>query len=431
MATTKVGLLHDPRRKRPWIVRWFGEYEPTTEKQRRYSKAFRLKRQAEQLQAAKQAEFDAGAARDRPADISLAELCKRYADTCLRNRSHSHRVCFDNTLRQLRAHLGSDCPVRRIDRQRAEQFIATRVRIDANGKGGTLSSWSRAQHLKHCRAMWRKAIAWGFVRDNVFDHIRSGPKRTRPWHHLKPTEFQSLLKVAPDGRWRAIYWLLYGCGLRFGEAFNLLWPDIDFERSRVHIRNRSATEELPHFHVKADGSGEGSRERCLSMPKPVADALAAWQMKAPEAVPFVLLSKERFEAMKRNWIRCRAGLPREGAKRPRPWQNRDVVNNVLRSIKRHAARAGLKLTVPITVHTFRKSFGQNHAENGTPMHVLQQLMGHANIATTRTFYIQVGDASELEAVARYERLVAAPASAPSSEAAQTTDAGVTPGNVRR
>ncbi len=28
------------------------------------------------------------------------------------------------------------------------------------------------------------------------------------------------------------------------------------------------------------------------------------------------------------------------------------------------------------------------------MHVLQQLMGHLNIATMRTFYIQVADASE-------------------------------------
>jgi len=91
----------------------------------------------------------------------------------------------------------------------------------------------------------------------------------------------------------------------------------------------------------------------------------------------------------------------------------------------------LKLTAPITVHTFRKSFGQNHAENGTPMHVLQQLMGHANITTTRAFYIQMGDASEQEAVARYEQLVAAPAGVPPQKKPITTDAGMTPALERR
>ena len=94
-------------------------------------------------------------------------------------------------------------------------------------------------------------------------------------------------------------------------------------------------------------------------------------------------------------------------------------------------RAELELTAPITVHTFRKSFGQNHAENGTPMHVLQQLMGRSYIATTRTFYIRVVDAGELDAVARYERLLSAPAGAPLQREPITTDAGLTPALERK
>lgn len=30
----KIGLYRDPRRKKPWVVRWFGEYDPATGKQR-------------------------------------------------------------------------------------------------------------------------------------------------------------------------------------------------------------------------------------------------------------------------------------------------------------------------------------------------------------------------------------------------------------
>jgi hypothetical protein len=63
------------------------------------------------------------------------------------------------------------------------------------------------------------------------------------------------------------------------------------------------------------------------------------------------------------------------------------------------------------------------------MHVLQQLMGHSNIATTRTFYIRVGDASELDAVARYERLLSAPVGAPLQKKPNTNGAGMTPAPV--
>ena len=142
------------------------------------------------------------------------------------------------------------------------------------------------------------------------------------------------------------------------------------------------------------------------MPKPILDMLTRWQAEAPEGVPFVFLTATRFETVKRNWKRCQAGLPREGAQKPRPWQNRDIILNVLRDIKRHARRAGIELTAPITVHTFRKSFGQNHADNGTPIHVLQRLMGHSSINTTRVFYIHASDANERAAVDVYERLLA-------------------------
>jgi hypothetical protein len=43
------------------------------------------------------------------------------------------------------------------------------------------------------------------------------------------------------------------------------------------------------------------------MPKPVVDALTKWQAQAPEGVPFVLLTRDRFETLRRNWKRCQAG----------------------------------------------------------------------------------------------------------------------------
>ncbi|MDM8005413.1 MAG: hypothetical protein QUV05_04575 [Phycisphaerae bacterium] len=63
--TTKVGLCYDKRNKgRPWVARWFGEYDTTTGKQRHYSKAFARKRDAEAFRAAKQAELVPFSVRD-------------------------------------------------------------------------------------------------------------------------------------------------------------------------------------------------------------------------------------------------------------------------------------------------------------------------------------------------------------------------------
>lgn len=426
--TTRVGLYYCRAKRLPWVARWFGEYDPAKGQRRRYSKAFRLKRDAEAFQVSKQAELNSGGRRDAPVDMTVGAFCEKFVATCLRNHSHSDRVCYLNTINQLKAFLDSNRLLRLVDRQQAEEFISSRVRLDTKRKEKELSGWTRAQHVKHCRAMWRRACKWGLVAENVYDEVDAGHMATRPWHHITPGEFQLLLAVAPDARWRTVYWLLYGCGLRFGEAFNLTWADVDFENGRIHIRNRAATAELPPFVVKADGRGASSKERSVPMPKPVVDALTGWQGQAPEGVPFVLLTRERFEAIQRNWKRCQAGQPREGGLKPRPWQNRDMVNNMLRTIQQHARKAGISLTAPLTVHTFRKSFGQNHADHGTPIHVLQHLMGHSSITTTREFYIRVADANEQAAVKLYERLLAVQtADRPASRT--TSDAKVTPASV--
>ncbi len=166
----------------------------------------------------------------------------------------------------------------------------------------------------------------------------------------------------------------------------------------------------------------------MPMPQSVAQALATWQVEAPGGVSVVLLTRERFEIMKRNWPRYHEGLPRAGGKHSRPWQNRDMVKIVLQTVKRHTQQASLNLTAPITVHPLRRSYGQNHADNGAPIHVLQQLRGLANIATMREYCVHVTPGSEHEAATRCERLLAA--AAPSS-GGDTTDAQLTPGATGR
>lgn len=150
----------------------------------------------------------------------------------------------------------------------------------------------------------------------------------------------------------------------------------------MRVRNRSATAELPPFKVKAGGRGGVRRECSIRTPDPVVTALVERPTGAPEGVSFMFLTARRFETVKRNRRRCQDGLHRERWSSSRAWQDRDIALNTFRALKKMAQRAGLKLTAPLTVCVLRKSYGRNHAEGGTPIHVLQRLMGHSSITAT-------------------------------------------------
>ena len=127
-------------------------------------------------------------------------------------------------------------------------------------------------------------------------------------------------------------------------------------------------------------------------------------------MPFILLTSERWQRVKRNWDLCRTGKPwkknaKTGELEPGDWENRFMINNVLRSMRSHVAKAGIKLTAPVTLHTLRKSFAQNHADSGTPSATLKGLMGHSSITTTEQYYLQRSDENDKAATRRYEQLL--------------------------
>ena len=96
--------------------------------------------------------------------------------------------------------------------------------------------------------------------------LRVKPK-SRSWHHLTPQEFADLLTVVSNVRHRAAYWLMYGCGMRAGEVYNMTAANIDLRNRRGHVVNRAATEKLPPFTVKAEGQSTETKERSVPIPE--------------------------------------------------------------------------------------------------------------------------------------------------------------------
>lgn len=406
---TKVSVHHEPRRKLPWIVRWFGDPDPVTGRQRRYSKAFRHSREAKEFQCDKQAELNRGGPRDRPEDVTLGRLLDEFQEARVSRLSPDSQAGYRNTLGQLREYFGNHRPIRQVSQRHAETFMVTRKRRD--GRPGDLSSHAKRQHLVYCRAAFNAAIAWSYLDRNPFAPPQGKGRsslrikaKSAPWHHLTPDEFASLLPVVPSVRRRAAYWIMYGCGLRPGETYNLTIDCIDLEARRVHVVNRAASAEVPPFTVKAEGVASEVKERAVPIPEAALPDITAACQSSFKSRGFVVLTPERFATVQGNWRLCRAGQGWAGHG-PRPWQNRDMLNNLLRDTKRYLRKAGVELTAPFRLTTFRKSFGQNHANAGTPPRTLAKLMGHSDVSVTMEFYNRVTDANEREAAHTMDKLL--------------------------
>ena len=404
---TKIGLYRDPRKTKPWVVRWFGEYDPNTGKQRRSSRSFRLKVEAEEFRAAKMQEFAQGTPRDRRQDVTLSSFCKDWLNTRKTELQPASIELYGQTIKRLKGFFGKDTNLQDITPKRAAVFVSEQKSCAKGHEGKELSEWSREQIKRHCKTIFEIAVQWSLLASNPFKLLRSKRPATKRWHRVTAKEYHRLLEVAPNLRWKVFYALAYTSGARMGELFSLSWNDIDFENGRLIIANREGTSDMPPFNIK------DHEARRIPLPSHTIDLLTQLQTQGPEGVPYILLGEERCRRVKAKWQQ----LHKQG----KPWLNRYMVNNVLREFKRHIKRAGIKPVGKLTVHTLRKSCGQNWADN-LPMNVVKELMGHSNIATTQEFYTQVDSDHEAKAARVIQELL-------ESADSNKTDARLTPGAI--
>ena len=370
MAWMKVGIYHYPKRKLPWLVRWYGDIDPATGKQRRYGKSFRTKREAEDFRVEKTQEHKKGLRRDKPEEILLIRLCKEFQKTWNPTARKATKDLYCLTIERLTSYFGKDCILRSISPHQADSFLAaqTHHREDPTR---LLSEWTRSQITRQCKTIFKTAVRWQWITSNPFANVRMPKPITQRWHRLTVEEYYRLLEAAPTLRWKCFYALAYTSGARFGELFNLTWADVDFEQGRVNIVNKEGSDRMPPFQIK-------DREaRFVQLPKQTIDLLVKYQSGAPEGVPYILLTKERYERVLDKWRTYR----KEG----KEWQNRFMASNTLRDFKIHAKRAGLKFNGKFTIHTFRKSCAQNWADR-LPANVVKFYLGHSSVNTTNQFY---------------------------------------------
>lgn len=140
---------------------------------------------------------------------------------------------------------------------------------------------------------------------------------------------------------RAILELMYGSGLRVSEVAGLTIERVDLDRGRVRV------------------IGKGDKEREVPLGDPARDAVETWL-----AVRHVLETGTHDELFTN--------------RRGRPIGPRDI----RRLVGRYAATLSGRRVTP---HTLRHSFATHLLEGGADIRAVQEMLGHASVATTQRY----------------------------------------------
>jgi site-specific recombinase XerD len=238
-------------------------------------------------------------------------------------------------------------PVGTADAADLERYVA---RLRAKG----LAATTIGRRVAAIRAFFRHQLLLGARSDNPAADLDLPRRRRKLPRTLSPGEAERLVEAASGTsprrlRDRALVELLYGAGLRVGEAVSLDRASVDLERRLVHC------------------VGKGGKERVVPVGRRAAEALRRYLARGR---PF-LDARHRPEL----FLNARGGaLTRAG------------VFLILRGL---AAEAGLE-PERIHPHLLRHSFATHLLEGGADLRSVQEMLGHADLSTTE-LYTHVSD----------------------------------------
>lgn len=334
MRDLRITISKDkrPERRKPWLVRWYDEYNPTTDTQKRHSKSFSKRKQAEQFAQQLKDDYGLGISSEQK-KITLGDFLGRF----LQAKKNEYKVGtygnYEDTIARLNSYFNPQTPIHTIGVEYAEHFIANLDYIQDGLKGKKrFSDSARNIHLRNCKKMFKTAVRWKYLRTNPFEEIKQVKAQTKPWHYIAPDEFQSILNVCKDPYMKAFYAVQYGCGFRAGEAMSLLWDgsNIDFNSNRLTIFNRTATTDIPPYSIKDFES------RSVLMPDWVVGLLLELHEQTSELNPYVFLNDRRWKNIHSRWAKL------QNAGKANDWDKRVLLYNTLAYFKRCCKRAGIK-----------------------------------------------------------------------------------------
>jgi len=166
-------------------------------------------------------------------------------------------------------------------------------------------------------------------------------RRKTVYKVLTKEELSTFFNCVDNFKFKTIFMLAYGSGLRIGEIVNLREEDIDSKNMRIFVRE-----------------GKGNKER------------------------YTILSKQSLEMLRIYW-----GKYRQNKRRGRIFLSETGKAITVGVIREHFRkyRRKAKINEKATLHTLRHNFATNLIENGATLIQVKELMGHSNIRSTMEY----------------------------------------------
>ena len=262
----------------------------------------------------------------------------RFVDSLATHAAHT-RAAYARDVESLRA-LAGDEPLAKVTRSQLARYLAT-----LHGRG--LSGRSLARMLSAWRAFFRHQLE---VDPSIGEDPCAGLKAPKSARRLpsalSPDEASKLVAIDDDDflglRDRAIFELAYSSGLRLSELAGLDLTGLDLAGGEVRVL------------------GRGSKERIVPVGAAARAALARWL---------------RERAVLRN-VDARALFVGQSGKRLSP-------RAIELRLAQWAVRQGL--TQHVHPHMLRHSFASHVLQSSGDLRAVQEMLGHASIASTQVY----------------------------------------------
>ena len=236
--------------------------------------------------------------------------------------------------------------------------------------------------------------------DGVMAEIKKAHKDKTKRHALTIEQQQAFLgyvigHIVYD-HWKNLFIVLFGTGVRVGEAIGLRWDDIDFENRMVHIRQSVS------FYQGEDG-------KCgfhLSKPKTEAGYRTIPMMDMVEQALREEYEYQREYGFNQSEVMGMSGFVFQNTK-----GGMYIPSLINRAIKRiyseynaqEILEAKRQRREPVLIphfscHHIRHTFCTRLCEKETNIKAIQSIMGHKDIQTTLDVYAEATDAVKKDAI---------------------------------
>lgn len=234
-----------------------------------------------------------------------------------------------------------------VDRLLVSNYIVSLRNVST--KTGTLSNTSIARKLSALRSLFGYLSEFQDIQQNPFHYIKMPKSSKKIPEFLFYDEVDTLLNSIPcikddDIRNRAMFELMYACGLRVSEVTSLTLQNIDFQEDIVLI------------------TGKGDKQRMVPFFEEIHTYLHEYITKV----------RTKYEVNHKNDT---VFLNHRG--------NALTTRGVQYILDQVVLQSGLAMKVH--PHMLRHSFATHLLDNGADLRVVQELLGHASLSTTQIY----------------------------------------------